>query len=153
MKAMRKEGGSRRVSMKPRDVLGVLLLAGIVALFFLRAVEGGGGMGLLVSAAESRNEIRTDEAFHRVLLGRDYAIAARLRAAYPAGVPVSTPIAGDQGGALQRLWLTLLPEYPISSKADLAVVPLSSLPRGIKPIVRGEGLALVWRNEVGRVRP
>lgn len=128
--------------------LQAIVLASVVALAFLRT----DGLRERVSLAEGRR-FDSEAAFfgHHEVLGGDYRLVKRIRREYPAGTPVSVLFEDSYPHTelvrITRLWLALLPDYPISGDAPLVICPPRSCPRedGAEFLANGERLSLVRR--------
>ncbi len=131
-----------RPSQHPLLALG--LLAAFVALLFLRSGDVRENAAV---ARESAQAIRSDADFFRShpLLGFEYPILRRLQADVRPGTPVSLTARGRHVARMQRFWLALLPEYPISGTARLAICPTGCERPGDRVMERGDEFVLLER--------
>jgi hypothetical protein len=127
-----------------REAWEPLLLAGLVALVFTRSDDVRKSVR---DAAGTQLAIRSDADFFRAppVLGPEYAILERLQRDFPPGTKVSL-VADTRGLArLQHFWLALLPQYPISSRAELAICTVPCARPGDVELERGERFVLLRR--------
>lgn len=130
-----------------RDLGPAVVFAGVVLLVFLAA----GDLGRSVAALERGRAIADEDDFLRrpAVLGPEFGIFAWIRAHVAVGTAVSVPL--EDGFDLEtlrritRLWLALLPDYPVASDASLIVCPPAACPPGAPTVVSGRNLRLVRR--------
>ena len=137
-------------------VLQALVLAVVAFLSFAHRPQQAGVRWIdplhpFMAEARRKAAVRSDDDFYRMILGGDYPILERVQADYPPGTRISVPFEDSyRHRVLQRvtrMWLALLPDYPISSEAQLVICPRRRC--GTRPgdavVESGELLALVQR--------
>jgi hypothetical protein len=138
-----------------------ILLAGagslVVQLLLLFAVNALGLQGTEPLEKHLRTakrlSLHSDDEFYAAwrVLGGEYPVLEHIRRHYPVGTKVSVITADhykhNEHRAITRMWLALLPEYPIGDDAILHICPRSrcQLRDGDQEIAAGVRLLLIER--------
>lgn len=125
-----------------------LALAGVAASAWLATADL---RGLLAAVAPTRGLLHSEADFLRtpLVLAGEYPLYEQVRRELAPGTPISVEGEGAHEERKQRFWIALLPEYPISSRADWAICPAPCAGPEDHVVAAGAEFVLVRRGAGG----
>lgn len=101
----------------------------------------------LNQARQFHPRFSSDDDFYSALIRRNRVVLSRLKASHPVGTKVSIwfddSFAEEELKMITRLWLALLPQYPIVGDSKLIVCPNRVCSDDAELLARGQQLSLV----------
>jgi len=130
------------------QVTGLILLLGVVVLFFLHR---GVVRECMKIARDTSRFVNSDEDFYRCgpAAGVEYPVLARLRKDYPQGTAVCMPMDIRLYDRIIAIRLALYPPFTLSPDSELVICAVDRRKFGDVILARGYNLVLVRRKREG----